>query len=44
MDSVNLDDKRKRHWRMVFEENDVGVEDAKALLNAKRWDFYVNEK
>ena len=24
MDYVNLDDKRERHWRMVFEDNDGG--------------------
>ena len=26
---VNLDDERESHWRMVFEENDGVVEDAK---------------
>ena len=44
MDDVNLDDKRERHWRMAFEYNDGGVDDAKALLHAKRWDIYANEK
>ena len=44
MDDVNLDDERERHWRMVFEDNDGGVDDAKALLNDKRWDLYVNDK
>ena len=29
---------------MVFEYNDVGVDDAKVLLHAKRWYLYVNEK
>ena len=28
----------------MFEDNDGGVDDAKALLHAKRWDLYVNEK
>ena len=28
----------------MFEENDGRVEDAKALLHAKRWYVYVNEK
>ena len=28
----------------MFEENSGGVDDAKALLHAKRWDIYVNEK
>ena len=44
MDDINLDDKRERHWRMVSEDNDGGVDDAKTLLYAKRWDIYVNEK
>ena len=42
MDDVNLDDERERHRRMVFEENDGGVDDAMELLHAKRWDDYVN--
>ena len=41
MDDVNLDDKREHHWRMVFEDNDGGLEDTKVLLHAKRWDIYV---
>ena len=44
MDDVNLYNDKERQWRMVFEENDGGVEDAKALLHPKRWDVYVNEK
>ena len=42
MEYVNLDDERECHWRMVFKDNDEGVEDAKTLLHAKRWDLYVN--
>ena len=26
MEDVHLVDERERHWRMVFEENDVGVD------------------
>ena len=44
MDNLNIDDERELHWRMVFEDNDGGVDDAKLLLHAKRWDLYVNEK
>ena len=44
LDGVNLDNERERHWRMVFEDNGGGVENAKALLHVKRWDVYVNEK
>ena len=42
-DDINIDDKRERHWRNVFEDNEGGV-DEKALLHAKRWDLYLNEK
>ena len=44
MDDVNIDNKRERHWRVVFEDNEGGVDDKKVLLHAKRWDLYVNEK
>ena len=43
MGDVILDNQREHHWRMVFEDNDRGVENAKAFLHAKRWDIYVNE-
>ena len=43
MENVNIDDERERHWRMVFDKNDGGVGDKKALLHANRWDVYVNE-
>ena len=44
MDDVNIDNERERHWRNVFEDNEGGVDDKKALLHAKMWDLYVNEK
>ena len=44
MDNVNLEDKRERHWRMVFEDNDGGEENSKALLHTKGWYLYENEK
>ena len=44
MEDINLDDNRERHYRMVFKDNDGGVDNAKALLHAKMWDIYVNEK
>ena len=44
MDDVNLDDKRERHWRMVFEENYGGLNDTKVLIHARRWDVYADEK
>ena len=43
-DDINIDKKRERHWRMVFEDNEGGVDDKKTLLHAKRWDLYVSEK
>ena len=42
-DENNIDDERGRHWRNVFEDKEGGV-DEKALLHAKRWDLYLNEK
>ena len=36
MEDVRLDKKRERHWRMIFEENDGGVENEKSLLHTKR--------
>ena len=42
MDYVNLDDDRELHCMMVFEDNNVGVDDAKSLLYTKLWFVYVN--
>ena len=42
-DDINIDDERGRHWRNFFEDNEGGV-DEKALLHAKRWYLYLNEK
>ena len=44
MEYVRLDEKRERHWRMVLEENYGEVENEKALLHAKRWVVYINNK
>ena len=44
MDYFNLDNEREHHWRMVFEDNGGGVDNTNALLHAKRWYVYVNEK
>ena len=41
---VNFYNERERHWRIVFEDNDGGVDNKKALLHDHRWDVYVNEK
>ena len=43
MDDINLYNERARHWNMVFEDNAVGMDDAKALLHTKRLDVYMNE-
>ena len=44
MEDVKLDYERERHWRMVFEDNDGGVDYKKVLLHSKRWYIYMNEK
>ena len=36
MEDVKLDDERERHWRVVFKDNDGGVDDKKVILHAKR--------
>ena len=44
IDNINLEEERERHWRMVFEDNDGLMENAKALLHDKMWDICINEK
>ena len=39
----NIDNERERHCRNVSEDNEGGV-DEKALLHAKRWYLYLNDK
>ena len=39
-----LNDERDRHWRIVFEYNNGGVDGTKALIHAKNWDVYNLEK
>ena len=39
-----LDDERERHWHMVFEDNNGGVDGTKALIHANTWDVYNSEK
>ena len=36
MEDVKLYDKRERHWRIDFEENDGGVDDKKLILHDNR--------
>ena len=40
---VVLDDQRERHWRMVFQDNNGGVDGTKALLHANKWDVYNSD-
>ena len=44
MNDVNIYDERERHWRNVFKDNEGCVDDKKALLHAKMWDLYANDK
>ena len=44
MEDIKLDNERESHWRMVFEDNNGGVDDKKAFLHDKRWYVYVNKK
>ena len=36
MEDVRLDKKRQRPWRVFFEGNDLGVDDEKLILHAKK--------
>ena len=40
---MKLYNERECHWKMVFEENDGGVENKKVLLHYNMWDIYKNE-
>ena len=40
IEDVVLDDDRERHWHMVLEYNNGGVDGKKALLHENRWDVY----
>ena len=44
MDYERLHDEIERHWRVVFEDNEVGVGDEKSILHAKRWYVYIDNK
>ena len=35
MEDVKIDNERKRHWRIFFEDNDGGVDDKKVFLYSK---------
>ena len=41
---VVLDDERERHWCMVFEGGNIGVDGTKDLLHVKKWYVYNLEK
>ena len=36
MEEVRLKYERERHWRIVFEDNKVGVDYEKSIIHAKR--------
>ena len=44
MEDGSLHDEIERHWRIFFKDNVGGVDDKKAILHAKKWDLYMNEK
>ena len=44
MDNFNLDNERERHWRMVFKDNDGGLDNSNAFIHTKIWCVYVNKR
>ena len=41
---VPLENERERHWKMIFDNSEGGLDDVKALLHAKKWYVYLSEK
>ena len=41
---MRINDKIERHLRVVFKDNNRGVDDNKAVLNSKRWEVLMNKK
>ena len=44
MQDVRLGDEIEHHWRIVSEENDIGVDDDKSILHAKRLYIYMKQE
>ena len=44
IEDVRLNVERHHLCRMVFEDNDGGVDDKKSILYDKRWDVYIIQK
>ena len=44
MEDLIIYNKRERHWRMGFKDNEEGVDDEKMILHYKRWYIYMDEK
>ena len=44
MEEVTLENERKHHYRVVFEDKRGGIDDEKAFLHAKIWDLYMCNK
>ena len=44
MDDARLHYERDHHWKIVFNDNKLWVDDWKAIIQNKRWDVYMNDK
>ena len=44
MEEVTLENERKHHYRVVFEDKRGGIDDEKAFLHAKIWDLYMSDE
>ena len=44
MEEVVLDNERGSHWRMVFEDNEGGIDYYKYFLHDNRWYVYIGDK
>ena len=41
MDNMRLEYDRDCHWRVVFKENDVEVNDEESIIHDNRWGLYL---
>ena len=44
MEYMILEDEIESTWRMVLLDNNGGLDYAKSILHANRWDVYMKEK
>ena len=44
MEDVGLNNERDYHWRVVFEDNEWGIDNEKSFIHDNKWDLYISNK